>query len=54
LGAFAAILERSKEEPPLKETVPVAQVATTIEGLPPGVAEALGELAGAAKEGYWR
>jgi transposase-like protein len=35
----------------LKETVPVAQVATTIEELPPRVAEALGELAGAAKEG---
>jgi putative transposase len=51
VGAFAVIPERSKEEPPLKETVPVAQVATTIEELPPGVAEALGELAGAAKEG---
>jgi putative transposase len=51
LGAFAAIPERSKEEPLLKETVPVAQVATTIEELPPRVAEALGELAGAAKEG---
>ncbi len=35
----------------MKETVPVAQVATTIEELPPRVAEALGELAGAAKEG---
>jgi putative transposase len=35
----------------LKETVPVAQVATTTEELPPRVAEALGELAGAAKEG---
>jgi len=35
----------------LRETVPVAQVATTIEELPPRVAEALGELAGVAKEG---
>jgi transposase-like protein len=35
----------------LQETVPVAQVATMTEELPPRVAEALGELAGAAKEG---
>ena len=35
----------------MRETVPVAQVATTIEELPPRVAEALGELAGVAKEG---
>jgi len=35
----------------LRETVPVARVATTIEQLPPRVAEALGELAGVAKEG---
>ena len=35
----------------MQETVPVAQVATMTEELPPRVAEALGELAGAAKEG---
>ena len=35
----------------MKETVQVAQAATAMEGLPARVQEALGELAGAAKEG---
>jgi putative transposase len=54
VAAFGAIRQRSKEEPPLQETVPVAQVATADQGaapLPAPVQEALGELAGAAMEG---
>ncbi len=35
----------------MKENVPVASAATKMEELPPAVQEALGELAGAAKEG---
>ncbi len=35
----------------MKENVPVAPAATKMEELPPAVQEALGELAGAAKEG---
>jgi len=35
----------------VKENVPVAPAATKMEELPPAVQEALGELAGAAKEG---